>query len=131
MIKKTLTTTALVAVLGLAVIGCGSSQGTITTPDTIQRATTTTSPYSKSVNRFLVQARDLYPRSDDETLISLGKTSCETIQSFGSVTATLIEIALDPDWTMEMAEDAAAMFAISVPAFCPQFQSEIDRFGRT
>jgi hypothetical protein len=61
----------------------------------------------------------------------LGKTSCETIQSFGSVTATLIEIALDPDWTMEMAEDAAAMFAISVPAFCPQFQSEIDRFGRT
>ena len=131
MIKKTLTATALVAGLGLAVIGCGSGQGTITTPDTIQRATTTTSPYSKSVNRFLLQARDLYPRSDDETLISLGETSCETIQSFGSVTATLIEIALDPDWTVEMAGDAAAMFAISVPAFCPQFQSEIDRFGRT
>jgi hypothetical protein len=131
MIKKTLTTTALVAVLGLAVIGCGSSQGTITTPDTIQRATTTTSSYPKSVNRFLLQASDLYPYEDDETLISLGMTSCETIQSFGSLTQTMIEIAFDPDWTVEMAGDAAAMFAISVPAFCPQFQSEIDRIARS
>lgn len=127
--KKALATGAVVASLGLALIGCGGGRGqteasSATTQTTYQRSTTTTSRYSTAVEVFLSEARGQFPGRTNDELIALGEQACDVIIAHGSLTKTFIAIASDPTWTTDLARDAGFLFGISIPVFCPQFMSE-------
>jgi hypothetical protein len=121
---------ALIAVATLTLIGCGTSRSTqeVSTPTTAYKQTTTTtaSPYGA----FLSAAQEKYPAASDSQLIDLGITTCDTIETFGSVLDMMVMISEDPDWSLEEAEDAAFMIGLSVPTFCPKYQPELNRLVR-
>lgn len=121
---------ALIATAALTLIGCGTSQSTpeASTPTTAYKRTTTTT--ASQYGAFLSAAQDRYPAASDSKLIDLGITTCETIETFGSVLDMMLMIAEDPDWSLEEAEDAAFMIRLSVPAFCPEYLSELNRIMR-
>lgn len=132
--KKVLATIAIAASLGAVLVGCGGNRDETqatsgTTQTTYQRATTTTSRYSAAVEVYLSKARTLFPSETDAKLISLGEEACGVIIAYGSLTKTLIAIAEDPDWTTDMAYDAAYLFGAAIPVYCPQFTSEARAFA--
>jgi hypothetical protein len=120
---------ALIAVATLTLIGCGTSRSTpeASTPTTAYKQTTTT---ASKYGPFLSAAQDKYPAASDSELIDLGITTCETIETFGSVLDTMLAIAEDPDWSVEEAGDAAFMIGLSVPTFCPEYLPELNRITR-
>ena len=120
---------ALIAVATLTLIGCGTSRSTqeVSTPTTAYKQTTTT---ASEYGAFLSAAQDKYPAASDTKLIDLGITTCETIETFGSVLDMMVMISEDPDWSLEEAEDAAFMIGLSVPTFCPKYQPELNRLVR-
>jgi hypothetical protein len=121
---------ALIAVATLTLIGCGTSRSAqeVSTPTTAHKQTTTTtaSPYGA----FLSAAQEKYPAASDSQLIDVGITTCDTIETFGSVLDMMVMISEDPDWSLEEAEDAAFMIGLSVPTFCPKYQPELNRLVR-
>lgn len=121
---------ALIAVATLTLIGCGTSQSTpeTSTPTTAYKRTTTTT--ASEYGAFLSAAQDKYPAASDSKLIDLGITTCETIETFGSVLDMMVMISEDPDWSLEEAEDAAFMVGLSVPTFCPEYLPELNRLTR-
>lgn len=122
--RKILGALCAVVIMAVPLIGCESSD-TKETATTNKATTTTTAKKSTSVDAYVASMKVKYPNSSSETLIDLGKTACDVIDAFGSVSDAMIAIATDPTWDREMAGNAGYTFGAAVPVFCPQYTAEI------
>lgn len=130
MTKPRIAAAIITLAAALTITACGRSGGTpaITAPTPTYQATTTT--VVTKYDAFLKSARSRFPGSSDTTLIQLGKATCDTIDTFGSVTEMFIAIAEDPKWSVSMAGDAAYMTGLAVPTFCPEYTAELQRIAK-
>jgi hypothetical protein len=121
---KAVTATLMVGALGLSAISCSVAEKT---PETVK---TTQAPAKTKTDVFVETMKTQYPSSSRSEIISLGQTACDAIRSFGSVLDTFLAIAEDDSWSTEEAGDAGFTFGAAVPAFCPEFQAEMDDLAK-
>ena len=127
---------AVTAIAGAALLSaCGtkSSDATYTssnkpasTTTTVQRTTSTTISKTIMEDAFVEATRDLYPGLSRAKAIELGKTTCDTIDQFGSVEQTVTAIIASGDF-VGMESDVGYMMGVSIPVFCPEYLAEAER----
>lgn len=66
-----------------------------------------------------------YPGQSAAGLIKLGQTACTAVEAYDSVALALVAIAKDPSWSVQEAKDAGYVFGAAIPAFCPEYESEL------
>ncbi len=118
-----------IALLSIVAVGCGSSGSTKTenpTTTTSRSKTTTTTTFKKSSGEdaYVANMKTIFPKASRSDLIDLGKTTCAAIDESGSVSATLLKIANDPDWS-DMMYEAGFSIGASVEYFCPEYMDEV------
>jgi hypothetical protein len=122
-----------IALLSIVAVGCGSSGSTktenpTTTTSRSKATTTTTTTFKKSSGEdaYVANMKTIFPKASRSELIDLGETTCEAIDESGSVSATLLKIASDPDWS-DMLYEAGFTIGASVEYFCPEYKEEVLR----
>ena len=118
-----------IALFSIVAVGCGNSDSTKTenpTTTTPRNKTTTTFKKSSGEDAYVASMKTILPRASISELIDLGETTCEAIDESGSVSATLLEIASDPDWS-DMLYEAGFTIGASVEYFCPEYKEEVLR----
>jgi hypothetical protein len=118
-----------IALFSIVAVGCGNSDSTKTenpTTTTPRNKTTTTFKKSSGEDAYVASMKTILPRASRSELIDLGETTCEAIDESGSVSATLLEIASDPDWS-DMLYEAGFTIGASVEYFCPEYKEEVLR----
>ena len=116
-----------IALLSIIAIGCGSSESAKTenpTTTTSRNKTTTTLKTSSGEDAYVANMKTIFPKASRSELIDLGKTTCAAIDESGSVSATLLKIANDPDFSDMMYESGFTIGA-SVEYFCPEYMDEV------
>ena len=132
-LKAVLAGTAITAV---ALAGCGAaetksstvatSEATTSTTAARKQTTTTLTPQSVLIEAYVMTMQDYFPGASRASLIDLGQTTCEVIETQGSVTAAMRAIANDPSFR-GMDEMVGYAIGASVPVFCPEYQAEVNR----
>ena len=119
-----------IALFSIVAVSCGSSDSTkVEDPTTtISRNKTTTTTFKKSSGEdtYIASMKKILPTATRAELIDLGKTTCDAIDESGSVSATLLRIARDPDWS-DMMYEAGFTIGASVEYFCPEYMDEVLR----
>jgi hypothetical protein len=118
-----------IALFSVVAVGCGNSDSIKTetpTTTTPRNKTTTTFKKSSGEDAYVASMKTILPRASRSELIDLGETTCEAIDESGSVSATLLEIASDPDWS-DMLYEAGFTIGASVEYFCPEYKEEVLR----
>ena len=116
-----------IALFSIIAVGCGSSESAKTenpTTTTSINKTTTTFKKSSGEDAYVASMKTILPRATRSELLDLGETTCEAIDESGSVSATLLEIASDPDWS-DMLYEAGFTIGASVEYFCPEYKEEV------
>lgn len=117
-----------IALFSIIAVGCGNSESAKienpTTTTSRNKTTTTTFKKSSGEDAYVASMKTILPRATRSELLDLGETTCEAIDESGSVSATLLEIASDPDWS-DMLYEAGFTIGASVEYFCPEYKEEV------
>jgi hypothetical protein len=116
-----------IALFSIVAVSCGSSDNTKTgNPTTTDPRSKTTTTFKKpsGEDAYVASMKTIFPRASKSELIDLAETTCEAIDESGSVSATLVEIASDPDW-YDMLYEVGFTIGASVEYFCPEYREEV------
>jgi len=114
---------------GIILAGCGASKTATPTPAPPPAPAATTKPVDVKLEAFVLTVKSRLPNLPRAEAISLGKTICDTIDSFGTVQATFVAIASDPRFK-GMYEDVGFITGAAVPTFCPKYEAEVNRLAK-
>ena len=126
-----LRTIALTAALGLAVTGCATapaaSDQRSATPST---TTTKTATQQDKVDALVRVMQSKYPGSSRSQILDVAQTACDTLDEYGSVSSTFINIIADDSIDADMAGDMSYAIGVAVPVLCPEYQAELERLTK-
>jgi hypothetical protein len=119
---------ALSVLLIVVAVGCASGSTEQPSSTTASKRTTTTITQASLVDAYVSAMSSEFPGETRADYISLGKEACAALDRVGSIDGVLTEIVLDPTITSSEAGDLGFIIGVAIPAFCPEYTSELDSF---
>jgi len=123
--KKVIAASILLIVVA---VGCASGSTEQPSSTTALKRTTTTISHASLVDAYVSAMSSEFPGETRADYISLGKEACAALDRVGSIDGVLTEIVLDPTITSSEAGDLGFIIGVAIPAFCPEYTSELDSF---